>query len=194
MPGHAIETYTGHYLDLINPDPADVLLEDIAVHLSNMCRYAGAVTKFYSVAEHSVRVSKMAQQLGADILTQMLCLVHDGHESYMGDITTPLKRVIRAEAPGVLEDIAANLDTAIYAALDLPHPTKQQQEIIDHCDITALYREAATLKYSHGRGEHWGRHEYVRPYVGLGWSPEKAQQAFLKRHATLSKKLAKVSA
>jgi hypothetical protein len=194
MPGHSIETYTGHYLDLVNPSAEDVLLEDIAVALSNICRYAGAVTKFYSVAEHAVRVSKLAQQEGADVLTQMLCLHHDDHEAYMGDITTPLKRVIRKEAPGILEDIASNLDSAIYESFGLPHPTREQQEVIDHCDITALYREAATLKYSHGRGDHWGRHEYVRPYAGIGWTPSKAEQTFLKRHATLAKKLARATA
>lgn len=191
MPRTTLETYTGHVIDLTRPKATDIILEDIAVHLSHICRYTGGVTKFYSVAEHAVRVSKLAQQNGADVLTQMLCLHHDDHEAYMGDITTPLKTVIGLAAPGVLEQIANQLDGAIYGSLGLPHPTEEQAEVIREMDLTALYREAATLKYSHGRGEHWGTHAYVRPYAGIGWSPTKSAEAYLARHNSLSRKLAK---
>ena len=52
-----IRTYSGTKLCVSQPRPEQIHIEDIAHHLSLLCRFTGAVNKFYSVAEHCVRVS-----------------------------------------------------------------------------------------------------------------------------------------
>ena len=60
-----IQTFTGKWLDLNSPDPSQINIEDIAHDLSMLCRFNGQCTKFYSVAEHSVRMShEIAPELG----------------------------------------------------------------------------------------------------------------------------------
>lgn len=184
-----IETYTGQYVNLLNPDPRTICVEDIAAQLSNICRFNGAVSRFYSVAEHAIRVSKVVQrECPHDVELQLAALHHDSHEAYIGDATAPLKQVFRSISNDTLDEIAGALDGAIASSLRVSVRAPWGQRIIKAADDEVLYREAAALKYSHGRGDHWGQHEYVRPYAGLGWSPDKAEREFLKRHNQLEKK------
>lgn len=59
----SIPTFTGRRFDPLSPRPQDFCIEDIAHALSQECRYAGQTSRFYSVAEHSVMVSRWAQIL-----------------------------------------------------------------------------------------------------------------------------------
>lgn len=81
-----IRTYTGIMFDVFNPVPENICIEDIAHSLSNQCRFAGHVTKYYSVAEHSI---KCAEMVGRELALQ--ALLHDASEAYLVDIPSPLK-------------------------------------------------------------------------------------------------------
>lgn len=75
-----ITTITGLKFDLCNPTAADVRLRDVAWSLSMLCRFTGHVLKFYSVAQHSVILSRLvAPELA------LKALIHDGAEAYIGD-------------------------------------------------------------------------------------------------------------
>lgn len=82
-----IRTYSGARYYPAAPRPEDVRIVDIAHHLSMLCRFTGAVRRFYSVAEHSVLVSRMVHP---DLAFQ--ALMHDATEAYINDIASPLKR------------------------------------------------------------------------------------------------------
>jgi hypothetical protein len=69
----------------------DVHKPDIAHSLAMQCRYLGHVSEFYSVAEHSVLVSALADEAGETVELQQLALLHDAHESYCGDFPSPYK-------------------------------------------------------------------------------------------------------
>lgn len=69
-----------------DPSPKDVSIEDIAWHLSMKCRYTGASTKFYSVAQHSVLVSLCVPRH-----LELAALLHDAAEAYLPDIARPIK-------------------------------------------------------------------------------------------------------
>lgn len=176
----SLETYTGARVDLLDPDPETISIEDIAVHLGNICRYGGAVNKYYSVAEHAVRVSRLVPASLA-----LKALHHDSHEAYTNDIVAPMKTVLEQLAPGALKKIQDRLDAAICIAFGVEPPTEDEHLIIKAADDHALFREAAALKYSHGRGEHWGNTHYYKPWADIGWSPKRAQREFLKRHQEL---------
>jgi hypothetical protein len=110
------QTFTGRAFPLLRPAAADIDWRDIAASLSKQCRYNGHCQAFYSVAQHSVlaaefaaskklwdaddaRVFAMAiEAVGHDRLFRAV-LLHDAPESFIGDLTTPMKQAMTA-APG----------------------------------------------------------------------------------------------
>lgn len=106
-----IRTYMGGTIDPINPDPADVTIEDIAHSLALQCRFTGHVSKFYSVAQHSVLVSTLVPEND-----KLWGLLHDGTEAYLADIARPIKlqpgfgEVYRAAEDNLMRAIAIRFD------------------------------------------------------------------------------------
>jgi uncharacterized protein len=86
-----IETFTGTAFRPTHPDINDIWIEDIAHALSNQCRFSGHVRDFYSVAEHSLRVSWALEDWGEDEDVQLWGLLHDASEAYLVDLPTPIK-------------------------------------------------------------------------------------------------------
>lgn len=86
-PGH-IRTFTGAYIDPLNPDPAKIQIEDIAHALSMQPRFGGHLPVFYSVAQHSLRVSRLV----TDPAQQLAALMHDAAEAYLIDVPSPVKQ------------------------------------------------------------------------------------------------------
>lgn len=101
-----IQTYTGKRFDALDPKIEDVDILDIAHHLSNLCRFGGATTQFYSVAQHSVSVSNLVPEKYA-----LPALLHDGSEAYLIDVPHPLKVQLAFTA---YRDIEARLSRLIY--------------------------------------------------------------------------------
>lgn len=84
-----ILTADGAYFDFLNPDPDVITLNAIARGLANTCRFAGQISMFYSVAEHSVYVSKLVPP---ELAVQGL--LHDAPEAFIGDMPKPLKMLL----------------------------------------------------------------------------------------------------
>jgi len=85
--GNCIRTFTGLYIDVFNPTPDMICIEDIAHGLNNVCRFAGQIREFYSVAQHSVNVCSMVP-----LELKLQALLHDASEAYLGDMPSPIKR------------------------------------------------------------------------------------------------------
>jgi len=64
---------------------------DIAHALAQINRYTGHTHRPYSVAEHSLLVADIAAARGAGPVCQMAALMHDAHEAYCGDVSSPVK-------------------------------------------------------------------------------------------------------
>lgn len=90
--GSAIRTYTGVLFDFVNPEASPINIEDIAHSLSLLCRFAGHCKEFYSVAEHSYRVSYVCPEEHA-----LWGLMHDASEAYCVDVPRPLKHMANME-------------------------------------------------------------------------------------------------
>lgn len=85
--GDWIQTYSGRQFWPIDPRPEEVFIEDIAAHLSKLCRYNGACHWLYTVAQHSIYVSYQVPPIYA-----MEGLLHDASEAYCNDLTRPVKK------------------------------------------------------------------------------------------------------
>jgi hypothetical protein len=168
VPEPWIQTYTGHQFHPLDPHPDEVDIRDIAHSLSQTCRYSGHCERFYSVAEHSVLVSRLVPTLEA--------LLHDAGEAYspFGDIPRPIKHHVPWAKP--IDDA---IDAAIAEHFGLRWPWPEDVKVAD-CIILA--DEKAKLMKP---GLPWNL-----PYPAAGvriecWSPLKAELEFLKRFREL---------
>lgn len=75
-------------------DPRQIKIQDIAHALSNICRFNGHCKFFYSVAQHSLLVSNMCEELIGK-KTALDGLLHDSPEAYIADIAAPVKPFLR---------------------------------------------------------------------------------------------------
>lgn len=131
-----IQTRTGIAFPLLSAEPSDVHLQDIAHALSNLCRFTGHVTSFYSVAQHSVHVSHLVPPEYA-----LAGLMHDATEAYLGDVSTPLKTLLPTYTA-----IEHNLERVIAQAFGLPWPAPAaQRTAIRQADLVALATERRDL-------------------------------------------------
>lgn len=88
----SIETYTGTEFTPLSPRPEDVHAIDVAHALAMKCRYTGHSEFFYSVAQHSVLITRYARHvLDESEDSQRWCLLHDASEAYLPDVASPIK-------------------------------------------------------------------------------------------------------
>jgi len=87
--GSAIRTYSGLYIDVFDPQPHQICIEDIAHGLAMRCRFGGHTKSFHTVAEHCVFIADMVPQH-----LKLQALLHDASEAYIGDMPTPIKRAM----------------------------------------------------------------------------------------------------
>lgn len=87
----AIITYSGKAFWPFAPKPQDIDRRDIAHALSNVARYTGHTSKFYSVAEHSLLVCNAVRRAGGSANERRWALIHDASEAYLTDLARPVK-------------------------------------------------------------------------------------------------------
>ena len=120
-----IITRSGRKFDLLDPKPQDVILGDIVYSLAHQCRFTGHVRQFYSVAQHSYLASHAIGKLPGLIIgeerrmLELEALLHDAHEAYCGDISSPLRAAL-VDKTGELESIIWGIDRAVRQRFGLP--------------------------------------------------------------------------
>lgn len=168
-----IQTYSGECLALLAPDPAGILLQDVAHALSHICRFTGHSKTFYSVAQHSVLICEEAQDRCMNETTQRWALLHDATEAYLGDVSSPLKGLL----PGYSR-LEAIWQRAVADRFFLP---RVMPDVIHTLDREALIAEAETFLIGGPQGDGWpsGGSSIL---LGPPMCPDEAEAAFL-RHA-----------
>lgn len=137
---NTILTYTGVRFNPLEAEAQDIRIEDIAHALSLMTRANGHLPHFYSVAQHSLNCANEALARGHPARVQLGLLLHDASESYISDITRPVKRNLPEY---VL--IEARLQETIYARFGLGDLTGEELMRIEEVDDALLYHEFLTL-------------------------------------------------
>lgn len=163
-----LETLSGTAFDVYMPTVDMVEFRDIAHPLSLICRYNGHIPNFYSVAEHSVRVSWKIRELGGSLMDQMCGLMHDSAEAYVGDMIRPIKR------HGELGYYHSNLELGVMQVISdkfgftFPFP-----EIVHKADKDLYYWEVKN----------------IRTGKRIGWEPNIALEAFITRYKVIKQDL-----
>lgn len=160
--GGCIRTYSGLYVDVFDPDPETICIEDIAHALSNLCRFAGHVKSFYSVAQHSVLCSL---QVGDDC--RLEALMHDASEAYLLDIPKPIKN--RLEGYKEMED---KMMSIIAAKFGFDYPLRKEVKGIDNYMLEWEWRDVVLTENRF-----------------LSWEPERAEKEFLMVFNALTKEV-----
>lgn len=112
-----VTTYSGKKLNFLDPNPDDILLEDIIHHLSMICRYNGGPKYHYSVAQHSIAVAKLVYDMSKDKKKALSALFHDASEAYICDIPRPVKPKLIG-----YKKIETNLSNVIYKKFNIQTP------------------------------------------------------------------------
>ncbi len=164
-----IRTHSGHhfYYQAISADAIEI--DDIAQALSNICRFAGHLDDFYSVAQHSVLVSRLVPPELA-----LEALLHDASEAYCQDIPAPLKAMLPD-----YRDIEASVDSAIRSLFGLP---MEHSPEVKSADLVMLATERRDLGIDDG--DKWDILDGIAPtdeFAIHPLNPRQARQLFIAR-------------
>jgi hypothetical protein len=174
----SITTLSGIRFWPLLPNPADIRIEDIAHALSNQCRFAGHLREFYSVAEHSVRVSKHCRPEDA-----LWGLLHDASEAYLSDVPAPMKELPEFEAYRAAE---RSLQDTIAVRFGLPI---EQPRSVTQADRAVLGIEIRDLLRPLGSSQPGRPPQKSKLAITNPWQPRVAKARFLRRFRELCWKL-----
>ncbi|MEM1139189.1 MAG: HD family hydrolase [Pseudomonadota bacterium] len=137
---------SGRRLDLLDPSPFDIEIEDIAHGLARVARWNGQTEGEYAftVAQHSVEVEGLCHDLqpGWDPAWRLAALLHDAPEYVIGDLISPFKTAVGLD----YKAFEARLESAIHVRFGLPASLPRDvKALIKRADTVAAYFEATQL-------------------------------------------------
>lgn len=193
-----IRTYTGKRFWPLAPKAEDICIEDIAHALSHLCRWTGHTKSFYSVAEHSLRVSLLAQQtvtqgatlgrVGQDRIAHarevaLWGLLHDASEAYICDLSRPLKHgtplgdLYRGQERRLMAAIANRFELMPH----MPSVVKDADTVLLATEARDLMGVASAVKAEWGFGGIEQLTQTIEPM-----DPECAEWQFMRRFKLLN--------
>lgn len=180
---------SGRRLDLLDPSPLDVEIEDIAHGLARVARWNGQTVgpHAFSVAEHSVLVERLVARARPDLERKwrLAALLHDAPEYVIGDMISPFKAALGVD----YKAFEARLQAAIHIRFGLPAlPPPHVAKMIKDADGAAAYLEATQLA---GFEADEARKLFRKPADGTALElapspPDEAQAIFMARFEALS--------
>jgi 5'-deoxynucleotidase YfbR-like HD superfamily hydrolase len=183
---------SGRRLDLLDPSPLDIEIEDIAHGLARVARWNGQTNgaHIYSVAQHCLLVEALARARSPrlDDSRRLAVLLHDAPEYVIGDMISPFKVVIG----DAYKAVERRLLTAIHLRFGLPAQSPPELEkLIKAADHQAAYLESTRLA---GFDPAEARRFFGRPPVFSAtmerdylkpWPAEAAQARYVERFTKL---------
>lgn len=130
---NSIRTFSGKYMNVFEPTPDMICIEDIAHALSMQCRFGGHLPKFYSVAQHSINCAHLV----GNPKLKLEALLHDASEAYLLDIPRPIKSKLEN-----YKDIENNLMLLIAEKFEFAWPLSKA---VKEADETMLWLEWENL-------------------------------------------------
>lgn len=173
-----ISLLSGEMFDFNNPDAAKVTLDDLAIPLANICRYAGQLPlgKWYSVAQHAVNTSLIVPKEHA-----FEALMHDTAEAMTNDIVTPLKVAVP-----IFKELEVTIESSMARRFGFQYPMSPAVVLAD--------KQMLGLEMRYIRGQDTSQHaildgiefDHLLPLVDLtSNSPRIAHANFIRRYEEL---------
>jgi hypothetical protein len=187
---------SGRRLDLLDPSPLDIEIEDIAHGLARVARWNGQTggAHIFSVAQHTLLVDAILRQRtpnAPDRRLRLAVLLHDAPEYVIGDLITPFKAIIGDAYRAVEQRLLA----AIHLRFGLPAALPADvAKLIKSADRAAAYLEATRLAgfTPAEAGRFFGRPAPLPPSIERDyltpWPAAQAQARYLKRFAEVAAK------
>ena len=180
---------SGRRLDLLDPSPFDIEVEDIAHGLARVARWNGQTIgeHAFSVAQHSVVVEEIAAHIkpGLEPKWRLAALLHDASEYVIGDMISPFKASLGVS----YKEFETRLEAAIHVRYGLPPRTPAAiKTLIKKADKACAFFEATQLA-GFTRQEALGF--FGRPPEGYDLTieplpPAQAQARYLERYRVLA--------
>ncbi len=185
---------SGRRLDLLDPTPVDIEIEDIAHGLAFVARWNGQTAGDYpySVAEHSLLVEQIYARIVTDapVKWRLAALLHDAPEYVIGDMISPVKAAVGPDY-GVLDD---RLSAAIHIRFGLPAsiPVRVKTQIKRADKLSAWLEATQIAGFTEAEADRlFGKPapELVKALAIHLRPPVEVRAAFTRRHAELMQHL-----
>jgi len=158
---NCIRTFTGKYINVLEPTPEMICIEDIAHSLANQSRFGGHLPEFYSVAQHSVMCARNCKPG-----FEFQALMHDASEAYLLDMPKPIKNHLPEYVK--IED---NLMQVIAEMVGFPFPLQPEIKEID--------KEMLEFEW------HYVFMQHPKPGYFRCWSAIEAKEKFLEEYHSI---------
>jgi uncharacterized protein len=179
---------SGRRLDLIDPSPLDIEIEDIAHGLARVARWNGQTVgdQAFSVAQHSLVVEELVRIMAprADRATLLYALLHDAGEYVIGDMISPFKAALGVD----YRKFEDRLERAVNLRFGLPpKPEPKLKKLVKKADLMCAWLEATQLA---GFGEEEANSLFIPPPPGVtidvtAWTARQAQDRYVARFREL---------
>ncbi len=181
---------SGRRLDLLDPTPVDIEIEDIAHGLAFVARWNGQTNGdfAYSVAEHSLLVEELFGRIApkAPIKWQLAALLHDAPEYVIGDMISPVKSAVGPDYGALDDRLAAAIHFRFGLPAAVPKTVKRQ---IKKADKISAWMEATQIAgFSEAEATKFFGHPDKAVMEGLEITlrpPVVVRQAYVERHKEL---------
>jgi len=179
---------SGRRLDLLDPSPLDIEIEDIAHGLARVARWNGqtAGDHAFSVAQHSVLVERLTAETSPRLTREarLMALLHDASEYVIGDLISPFKAAVGID----YKDFELRLLEAIHVRFGLPAPAPPALlALFKKADRRAAYFEATQLAgFSPAEARRFFGVPAGRTPRLVPLPPAEAQRQFLERFGRLT--------
>ncbi|NOX95936.1 MAG: HD family hydrolase [Alphaproteobacteria bacterium] len=179
---------SGRRLDLLDPSPVDIEIEDIAHGLARVARWNGQTSGPlpFNVAQHCLFVETICRELkpGWPAKWRLAALLHDAPEFVIGDMISPFK----AQLGSQYKIIEQRLQRAVHLRYGLPPDLPDSiEKTIKRADHASAFFEATQLAgFDHGEARKlFSAPRGIAPITLKVMTATQAQTAFTKRFETL---------
>jgi hypothetical protein len=167
MANGLIHTFTGKFFYPLDPTPETIDIQDIGHALSNQCRFNGHTSEFYSIAQHSVLVSRCVPTGH-----KLAALLHDASETYLPDVSRTIKPLLNGYT-----EVEQRLEQMIADKYGFEYPLSDEVIWADN----NILRDEALAFFPRYQLEDW---PYISTLEGTGieinpWNPGHAKEEFI---------------
>jgi uncharacterized protein len=171
-------TFRGKRVHAFAPCPEEIDIDDLAHSLAHQCRFLGHTDSFYSVAQHSVVVSRLVPRPDA-----LWGLLHDASEAYLGDLPEPVKC---NPLMAVYREAEDRLLACICGRFGLAPEIPASINLADRIALATEFRDVTTVNDPAWVVEECGVAPCPTMYI-IPWAAAVAEDQFLRRYWELAK-------